>query len=149
MRRIPTSSHSLATGDEAGENDNYGSVLAAHPGSRRGGQLQTTGSQPIVSVTACPTYVLPEAPVPEQPETLTRPPDTRTPCGDLHAPTTGNARTEDSLCAPTSRIAAIPRIATNRPTANEIGRPDKLGGLIDEYHRNRGMNRHFETPQAL
>src|ERR1700736_1863597 len=86
MKRIPTSSHSLDTGDEAGENDNYGSVLAAHPGSRRGGQLQTTGSQPIVSVTACPTYVLPEAPVPEQPETLTRPPDTRTPCGDLHAP---------------------------------------------------------------
>src|SRR5712691_5838921 len=47
-----------------GQNVNYGSVLAAHPGSRRGGQLQTTGSQPIVS-TACPTHVLPEAPVPE------------------------------------------------------------------------------------
>src|SRR6202011_2364013 len=96
MKRIPTSSHSLDTGDEAGENDNYGSVLAAHPGSRRGGQLQTTGSQPIVSVTACPTYVLPEAPVPEQPETLTRPPDTRTPSGDLHAPTTRIAPTAPS-----------------------------------------------------
>jgi hypothetical protein len=32
-----------------GRNDNYGSVLAAHPGSRRGGQLQTMGSRPIVS----------------------------------------------------------------------------------------------------
>jgi hypothetical protein len=28
--------------------DNYGSVLAAHPDSRRGGQLQIAGSQPIV-----------------------------------------------------------------------------------------------------
>src|ERR1700736_3029293 len=102
MKRIPTSSHSLDTGDEAGENDNYGSVLAAHPGSRRGGQLQTTGSQPIVSVTPCPTYVLTEAPVPEQPETLTRPPDTRTPCGDLHAPTTIDADTQPSATKPRS-----------------------------------------------
>ena len=28
-------------------NDTYGSVLTAHPGSRRGGQLQIAGSQPI------------------------------------------------------------------------------------------------------
>jgi len=42
---LPLAGH----GDEAGKNDNYGSVLTAHPGSRRGGQLQTTGSQPIVS----------------------------------------------------------------------------------------------------
>jgi transposase InsO family protein len=40
-----------------------------------------------------------------------------------------------ALRAPSSRIATIPRIATNRPTANEIGRRDKLGGLIHEYHR--------------
>src|SRR5712691_6524328 len=96
MKRLTPSPHSLDTGDEAGENDNYGSVLAAHPGSRRGGQLQTTGSQPIVSVTACPTYVLPEAPVPEQPVTLTRHPDARTPYGDLHAPTTATGRTAPS-----------------------------------------------------
>jgi hypothetical protein len=28
-------------------NDTYGSVLAAHPGSRRGGQVQHAGAQPI------------------------------------------------------------------------------------------------------
>jgi hypothetical protein len=33
--------------DEAGKTTTYGSVLAAHPGSRRGGQLQSAGSQPI------------------------------------------------------------------------------------------------------
>jgi hypothetical protein len=71
-----------------GQNDNYGSVLTAHPGSRRGGQLQTTGSQPIVSATACPTSFLPEAPVPEQPTTLHQVPDATAPRSDLHAPTT-------------------------------------------------------------
>ena len=63
----PTSSRLDCTRRRGGQNDNYGSVLAAHPGSRRGGQLQTAGSQPIVSATACPTSSLPEAPVPEQP----------------------------------------------------------------------------------
>jgi hypothetical protein len=81
-----------------GQNDNYGSVLTAHPGSRRGGQLQTTGSQPIVSATACPTSFLPEAPVPEQPATLTRPPDATTPRNDLHAPTTTRDRTARLTC---------------------------------------------------
>jgi hypothetical protein len=32
-----------------GRHDNYGSVRTAHPDSRRGGHLQTTGSQPIMS----------------------------------------------------------------------------------------------------
>ncbi len=62
-----------------GQNDNYGSVLAAHPGSRRGGQLQTTGSQPIVSATACPTSFLPEAPVPEQLTRLAQLPEATAP----------------------------------------------------------------------
>src|SRR6266536_628198 len=89
MKRISTSSNSLDSGDEAGK------TTTTDPCSRHtravagaGGQLQTTGSQPIVSATACPTSFLPEAPVPEQPVTLARPRDARTPWGDLHAPTT-------------------------------------------------------------
>ncbi len=86
-------------------NDNYGSVLTAHPGSRRGGQLQTTGSQPIVS-TACPTHVLPEAPVPEQAMTLTQAPDARTPHGNLHAPTTGDDHTAASATGRPALVSA-------------------------------------------
>jgi hypothetical protein len=41
-----SSSRSL-TRRRDGQHDNYGSVLAAHPSSRRGGQLQIAGSQPI------------------------------------------------------------------------------------------------------
>ena len=40
-------------------NDTYGYVLTAHPGGRRGGQLQIAGSRPIWT-TACPACVLPE-----------------------------------------------------------------------------------------
>src|SRR5881296_1517899 len=102
MERIPISSHFAGQRRRGGQNDNYGSVLAAHPGSRRGGQLQTTGSQPIVSATACPTSFLPEAPVPEQHPTLTRPPDTTAPRRDLHAPTTSEDHTAHSETSPQS-----------------------------------------------
>jgi transposase len=37
----------LLSGETRRANDNYGSVLTAYPGSRRGGQLQTAGSRPI------------------------------------------------------------------------------------------------------
>src|SRR5262249_45154009 len=94
-----------------GRNDNYGSVRAAHPGSRRGGQLQTAGSQPIVTAAACPTSLLPGAPVPEPPTTLTRAPDTTTPCRDLHASTTARGRTPHSSF---STAAEHARTATTR-----------------------------------
>src|SRR4051794_30648277 len=47
--------------EAAGDNDNYGSVLSAHPDTRGGGQLQTAGSQPI-ETPACPTSALTEPP---------------------------------------------------------------------------------------
>jgi hypothetical protein len=108
IKRIGTSSHSLHRRRRGGRNDNYGSVPAAHPGSRRGGQLQTTGSQPIVSAAACPTSLLPEAPVPEQPPTLTRAPDASTSCSDLHAPTTATASASRSTTASPSSVG-VPR----------------------------------------
>src|SRR5829696_7598300 len=47
--------------EAAGDRDNYGSVLTAHPDTRGGGQLQTAGSQPI-ETPACPTSALTRAP---------------------------------------------------------------------------------------
>ena len=58
-----------------GRHDNYGSVLAAHPDSRRGGHLQTAGSQPIVSVDGLPNLRLPEAPGIRNAPTLRHQPD--------------------------------------------------------------------------
>ncbi|SRR6266498_6098742 len=59
-------------------------------------ELAATVRQPLgrlIESTACPTTVLPEAPVPEQAITLTRPPDARAPSGHLPAPTTPTAPT--------------------------------------------------------
>ena len=47
--------------ERAGERDNYGSVLSAHPDTRGGGQLQTAGAQPI-ETPACPTTALSHEP---------------------------------------------------------------------------------------
>jgi hypothetical protein len=47
--------------EAAGDRDNYGSVLSAHPDTRGGGQLQTAGSQPI-ETPACPATLSPEPP---------------------------------------------------------------------------------------
>jgi hypothetical protein len=47
--------------EAAGDRDNYGSVLTAHPDTRGGGQLQTAGSQPI-ETPASPTSALTEPP---------------------------------------------------------------------------------------
>src|SRR5262245_35443989 len=44
-----------------GRHDNYGSVRAAHPDSRKGGHLQTAGSQPIMC-DGLPNLRPPEAP---------------------------------------------------------------------------------------
>ena len=33
-------------------------------------------------------------------------------------------------------------------SGGEIKRCDRLGGLMHEYHRAAGMNRHFETPSG-
>lgn len=63
--RSPGSFLSRYRQDEAVNDDNYGSALASHPGSRSGGQLQIAGSQPIENAAACPTSVLDGSPVPE------------------------------------------------------------------------------------
>jgi hypothetical protein len=68
---------------------------------------------PIVS-TACPTNVLPEAPVPEQAMKLTRPPDATTPLADLHAPTTASAHTARShLLRPNRQRSSHPPAAVS------------------------------------
>lgn len=60
-------------GELAGERDNYGSVLSAHPDTRGGGHLQTAGAQPI-EPPACPTTALSTAPDPGTPAELTAEP---------------------------------------------------------------------------
>ena len=68
----------------------YGSVLTAHPGKSRGGQLRSAGAQPV-EITACPSNVLSE-PVPEY-----RQPGRSDTTGSrtyLHAPTTTNEDTQ-------------------------------------------------------
>src|SRR4051812_32462018 len=45
-------------------NDTDGFVLAAQPGQSQGRPVHTPGSRPISRGTACPAWVLPEAPVP-------------------------------------------------------------------------------------
>src|SRR6266536_1750549 len=75
-----------------GRHDSYGSVLAAHPDSRRGGHLQTTGSQPIM-FDGLPNLRLPEAPGTRNAPTLPdRPDGAETPRAQSHAPTTARGR---------------------------------------------------------
>jgi hypothetical protein len=117
-----------------GQNDNYGSVFAAHPGSRRGGQLQTTGSQPIVSATACPISSLPQSPCPGT-------------ASDAN-PTSGRNGSIERSFMPLQQPQATPRSradTTSRPRRHlrlltsdppePFRRRDRLGGLIHEYAR--------------
>ncbi len=81
----------ISNSGACGDNDDYGSVRAAHPSNRRGGQLQTCGLSARSQAPAWPTSVLPE-PRPGTPSMLRSDPD-----GDsgnhLHAPTTTTAST--------------------------------------------------------
>src|SRR6266508_206931 len=75
-----------------GRHDNYGSVRTAHPDSRRGGHLQTAGSQPIM-FDGLPNLRLPEAPgIRNAPTLRQRPDDTETPPAQFHLPTTARGR---------------------------------------------------------
>ena len=76
-----------------GRHDNYGSVRAAHPDSRRGGHLQTASSQPIM-FDGLPNLRLPEAPgIRNAPTLRQRPDDADTPQAQSHLPTTPTGRT--------------------------------------------------------
>src|SRR5262245_21688985 len=76
-----------------GRHDNYGSVRAAHPDSRRGGHLQTAGSQPIMC-DGLPYLRLPEAPgIRNTPTLRQRPDDADTPSPQSHGPTTSSGHT--------------------------------------------------------
>src|SRR4029453_19451364 len=79
-----------------GRRDNYGSVRTAHPDSRRGGHLQTAGSQPIMC-DGLPNLRLPEAPgIRNAPTLRQRPDDPETPPAQFHLPTTDIARIDRS-----------------------------------------------------
>src|SRR6266498_1097382 len=91
-----------------GRHDNYGSVLAAHPDSRRGGHLQTAGSQPIM-LRGLPNPRLPEAPgIRNAPTLRQRPDDAETPPAQFHLPTTGTGRIEPRLNTANTRTATTP-----------------------------------------
>src|SRR6266545_7886944 len=69
-----------------GRHDNYGSVLAAHPDSCRGGHLQTAGSQPIM-FDGLPNLRLPEAlGIRNAPTLLAVPDSAETPCAQFNGP---------------------------------------------------------------
>jgi hypothetical protein len=79
-----------------GRHDNYGSVRTAHPDSRRGGHLQTAGSQPIM-LRGLPNLRLPEAPGIRNTPTLRHSPDDPTaPRAQFHLPTTATGPTRRS-----------------------------------------------------
>ena len=94
----PTPPHARTTRRRGGgRSDSYGYVLAAHPDTRGGGQLQTAGSQPI-QATACPTSAL-QSPRPGPPATLRLGPDGNS-AAHLHPPTTARACTRRSATSP-------------------------------------------------
>src|SRR6266508_6152395 len=92
-----------------GRHDNYGSVRTAHPDSRRGGHLQTAGSQPIM-LRGLPNLRLPEAPgIRNEPTLRQRPDDAETPSAQFHLLTTSTDRT--ALCARCHQTLATGRLS--------------------------------------
>jgi hypothetical protein len=76
-------------GELAGERDNCGSVLSAHPDTRGGGHLQTAGAQPV-EPPACPRLRSPQLPIPGHQPSL-RPGPRSASCARIFIPhTTGN-----------------------------------------------------------
>src|ERR1035437_11036480 len=111
----------------SGRHDNYGSVLAAHPDSRKGGHLQTSGSQPIV-YDGLPNLHLPEAlGIRNAPRLRRRRDDARTPWVAFHGSTTRSDHIEHRLQAAASaasvaEFGVVPHIQWR----------DLLGGLTHE-----------------
>src|SRR4051794_20662760 len=66
-RRVPRSRQ-----EQVGNNDNYGSARAAHPGRSQGRPTTNTGSRPL-SKTGLPTPSTPNAPVPDGRTVIRRP----------------------------------------------------------------------------
>jgi hypothetical protein len=92
-------------------------VRAAHPDSRRGGHLQTAGSQPIVSLDGLPNLRLPEAPgIRNAPTLRHQPDDADTPPAQFHLPTTRIAPTAHSTSDHQSKHRRRGQRPTSRPT---------------------------------